>query len=132
LMPNPIDLPKLLPAQMEIMNVVWDAPGGATVVDVWKALAARRPIARNTVQTTLVRLEQKGWLSHHTEGSGFRYFARRQRDSTLGRIVGKLVDTAFGGAADGMVFALLQGRGVSKEEAARIRVMIEDAERNGQ
>ena len=37
-------------------------------------------------------------------------------------------DTAFGGSAEGLVLALLHGRGVSKEEAGRIREMIERAE----
>ena len=27
-------------AQLEIMNVVWDGPRGATVVEVWKTLSA--------------------------------------------------------------------------------------------
>ena len=121
--------PPLSGAQLEIMNEVWDrGPGGATVAEVWAALSARRRVARNTVQTTLVRLERKGWLSHRAEGAGFRYFARRPRDRALGRLVSRLVDTAFAGSAAGLVMALLQGRGVSKAEADRIRAMIDAAE----
>ena len=119
-------------AQMQIMGIVWNAPSasnGATVADVWRALSAHRPVARNTVQTMLVRLEEKGWLRHRDEGpGGFRYVARRPREATLRRLVGKLVDTAFGGSADGLVLALLEGRGVSREEAGRIRAMIDEAE----
>ena len=44
------DLPPLSEAQLEIMNIVWDR-GKATVRDVWRALARRRPLARNTVST---------------------------------------------------------------------------------
>ena len=44
-------------------------------------------------------------------------------------MVGKLVETAFAGSADSLVMALLQGRGVSKEEAARIRALIDEAEK---
>ncbi|HEV3415208.1 MAG TPA: BlaI/MecI/CopY family transcriptional regulator [Pirellulales bacterium] len=116
-------------AQMEIMNAVWDRPRGASVAEVWKTLSAKRKLARNTVQTMLVRLEDKGWLSHREEGAGFRYVARRPRQATLRRMVGKLVETAFAGSADGLVMALLQGRGVTKEEAERIRTMIDEAER---
>ena len=124
------DAPGLSDAQMELMNLVWDAGDeGATVMGVWKALAARRPLARNTVQTMFVRLEEKGWLRHVEEGPGFRYFARRPRDSTLRRLVSRLVETAFAGSADGLVTALLQGRGVSKDEAERIRALIDAAER---
>jgi BlaI family penicillinase repressor len=128
-MAKPVETVGLSAAQMEIMNAVWDRPRGASVAEVWKALSAKRKLARNAVQTMLVRLEDKGWLSHREEGAGFRYVARRPRQATLRRMVGKLVETAFAGSADGLVMALLQGRGVSKEEADRIRVMIDDAER---
>jgi BlaI family penicillinase repressor len=125
------ELPELSEAQMEIMNVIWDAPDGIGVMDVWKALPARRQVARNTVQTTLVRLEEKGWLGHRDgESAGFVYFARRPRNSTLRNMVSKLVETAFAGSADDLVMALLQGRGVSKQEARRIRDMIDRAERS--
>jgi predicted transcriptional regulator len=122
--------PGLSEAQLEIMNLVWDAPPreGLGVAEVWKTLSARRGVARNTVQTMLVRLEEKGWLTHREEGSGFRYFAARPREATLRQLVGKLVETAFAGSADGLVMALLQGRGVSAAEARRIRQMVERAE----
>ena len=116
---------------MEIMNVIWDSPAGAGVMEVWKAVSARRRVARNTVQTTLVRLEEKGWLSHREgEKGGFVYFAKRPRGSTLRGMVSRMVETAFGGSADDLVMALIQGRGVSREEARRIREMIDKAERS--
>jgi predicted transcriptional regulator len=121
-------VPPLSDAQIEIMNVVWDR-GEVTVADVWKVLAARRKVARNTVLTMITRLEEKGWLCRDDAGHAFRYRAARPRDATLRSLVRRLVDTAFGGSAEGMVMALLQGRGVSKEEAERIRAMIERAER---
>ena len=39
-----------------------------------------------------------------------------------------LVDTAFAGSAEGLVLALLEGRGVSKDEAVRIRKLIDNAQ----
>ena len=119
--------PPLSEAQMEIMNVVWDR-GEVTVADVWKAVASRRKVSRNTVLTMLTRLEEKGWLSCDEEGHAFRYRATVPRDVTLGTMIGRLVDTAFGGSAEGLVMALLDGRGVSREEARRIRTMISRAE----
>ena len=59
--------PPLSEAQLEIMNVVWDR-GEATVAEVWKALAARRKVARNTVQTMIARLEERGWLKRRGDG----------------------------------------------------------------
>ena len=59
---DPNELPSLSPGQLEIMDVVW-RHGEATVAEVWKALSARRQVARNTVLTMLARLEEKGWLA---------------------------------------------------------------------
>lgn len=119
--------PPLSEAQLEIMNVVWDR-GEVTVADVWKAVASRRKVSRNTVLTMLTRLEEKGWLSRDEEGHAFRYRATVPREVTLGTMIRRLVDTAFGGSAEGLVMALLHGRGVSREEARRIRTMISRAE----
>jgi BlaI family transcriptional regulator, penicillinase repressor len=122
--------PPLSEAQLEIMNVVWER-GEATVAEVWKALAGRRRVARNTVQTLMARLEEKGWLLCQAEGHAFRYRAAAPREATLGALVRKLVDTAFAGSAEGLVVALLDGRGVSKDEAERIRAMIDRAGSEG-
>ena len=65
-------LPPLSEAQMEIMNVVWNR-GEATVADVWKALGSRRKVARSTVLTMLVRLQEKGWLYCDEEGHAFEW-----------------------------------------------------------
>jgi predicted transcriptional regulator len=119
--------PPLSEAQLELMNVVWDR-GEVTVADVWKAVASRRKVSRNTVLTMLTRLEEKGWLSRDEEGHAFRYRATVPREVTLGTMIGRLVDTAFGGSAEGLVMALLHGRGISRQEARRIRTMISRAE----
>jgi BlaI family transcriptional regulator, penicillinase repressor len=125
------DPPPLSEGQMQIMHVVWDYAdrGGATVGEVWEALSARRRVARNTVQTLLVRLEEKGWLTHRVDGSAFRYLPKQPRAATLKRVVRRLVDTAFAGSAEGLVMALLQGRDVTRAEADRIRALLDAAER---
>ncbi len=129
-MDAPQGLPPLSEAQLEIMNVVWDR-GEATVADVWKALSAERKVARNTVLTMLTRLEEKGWLVRDSVEHAHRYRAAVPREATLGTILSRLVQTAFGGSAEGLMVALLHGRAVSKEEAARIRMMIDQAEKRG-
>src|SRR5689334_14325825 len=83
----------LSPAQLEIMEVVW-AAGEVGVAEVWKAIGDRRAVARNTVQTTLARLHERGWLKARPEGNALLYSAARPRRSVLARMVGKLVDTA--------------------------------------
>ena len=44
-------------------------------------------------------------------------------------MVRRLLDSAFGGSAEGLVLALLEGRGASPtSEAVRVRAMIQRAE----
>src|SRR5271170_1958221 len=124
----PQGLPPLSEAQLEIMNIVWDR-GDVTVADVWKSLSAQRKVARNTVLTMLTRLEEKGWLERDSLEHAHRYRALVPRDATLLTMISRLVQTAFGGSAEGLLVALLHGRGVSKEEGARIRAMIDEAEK---
>lgn len=120
--------PPLSKAQLEIMQIVWHR-GEATVAEVWKDLSERRPLARNTVLTTLARLEEKGWLTRDSLERAHRYRAAAPREATLGTMIDRLIDTAFGGSVEGLMMALLEGRGVSKKEADGIRAMIDQAEK---
>jgi len=121
-------LPALSEAQLEIMQIVWER-GGATVGEVWKELDARRTLARNTVLTLMDRLVQKGWLSRKPQGQAFQYRATVPRERALGGVVRRLVDTAFGGSAEGLVMTLIDSGGLSADEAARIRKLIDAARR---
>ena len=122
--PNPAPLTA---AQREIMEVVWQH-GEVSVSQVRDALPPRRQLARNTVQTMMVRLEEKGWLRHRTEGRTFVYSANVPRTVSLGAKVAQLVDRFFAGSPEEMVTALIDYRGLTREEAERIRAMIERAE----
>ena len=114
-------------AQREIMDLVWQH-GEVPVAQVWEILAARRDVARNTVQTMLVRMEEKGWLKHRSIGRTFVYQAAQPRRASLSGAVQNLVDTVFGGSAEELVTALFADRKLTKKEADRIRAMIDQAE----
>ena len=117
----------LTPAQREIMEIVWEH-GEITVSQVRAALASQRDVARNTVQTMMVRLEERGWLSHREEGRTFIYSAARPRKVSLGAKVSQIVDRMFAGSPEQMVTALIEYRGLSSDEAVRIRAMIDEVE----
>jgi BlaI family transcriptional regulator, penicillinase repressor len=114
-------------AQLEIMNQFWDH-GELGVAQVWRLLADRRPIARNTVQTMLARLAEKGWLHVRNEGNAHVFRAARPRKTVVRGIVGQLVDTLFEGSTSGLIAAMLEDRQLSAEEAKRIRELINRAE----
>lgn len=117
---------KITPAQLEIMNLIWDH-GELGVAEVWRFLSDRRKVARNTVQTTLTRLMDKGWLRARAEGNAFRFRAARPRKPAVRDMLGQLLDTAFGGSPTSLMTALIEARRLSPEEAARIRKLIDKA-----
>jgi predicted transcriptional regulator len=121
------DLPPLSDAQLEIMNLVWDR-GTATVGEIWKMLAKRRSVSRNTVSTMVTRLEEKGWLRHRASGGTYVFSAVQPREKVLPRLVRRLVDAAFQGSAEGLVLTLLEGGRLSADEVERIKAMLEKAE----
>jgi BlaI family transcriptional regulator, penicillinase repressor len=120
------DLTPLSDAQLEIMQVIWDH-GEATVAEVWRAIGRQRPVARNTVLTTITRLEEKGWLRHRSVGNTFVYEAVHPRQSVQASMALKLIDAAFEGSAAGLVMTLLEGGRLPEEEAERIRAMLQQA-----
>ena len=121
------ELPPLSEGQLEIVNIVWDQ-GEVTVGDVWRALTKRRAVSRNTISTMITRLEEKGWLRQRVKAGSYSYTAAFPREKVLPRLVRRLVDGAFQGSAEGLVFALLEDGRLSPEEVGRIKAMLEKAE----
>ncbi|MEM0925097.1 MAG: BlaI/MecI/CopY family transcriptional regulator [Planctomycetota bacterium] len=121
--------PPLSEAQREIMEIIWQA-GEVSVSGVREQLLKQgRNVARNTVQTTIVRLEEKGWLRHRQQGRTYLYSTARSQKQSLGAKVSQLIDRFFEGSPEEMVTALIEYRGLSADEAQRIRTMIEESEK---
>lgn len=114
----------LTAAQLEIMNIVWER-GEVSVADVWDVLFERRGVARNTAQTMLSRLAERGLLVYRQHNTGgFRYSAAVSQEDVQRRLVQNMVDAAFGGSVEGLVMQLLDGGGVKPQELAKIHDMI--------
>ena len=114
-------------AQQEIMEIIWDR-GEVSVSEVWDVLRERRDVARNTVQTMIVRIEQKGWIEHRSIGRTFLYKAVLPRRATLRQRLRDLMETTGRGSAEALVTALLEDASLTKDSADRIREMIDEAE----
>lgn len=121
------DLAPLSGPQLEVVRAIWEH-GEASVTEVWTALSERKPVARGTVQTTIQRLEAKGWLQHREVGQTFLYSVCCEQEDAERRFVSDLLDNAFDGSAAGLVRALLHQRKLSVEEADEIREVIRTAE----
>jgi BlaI family transcriptional regulator, penicillinase repressor len=119
-------LPGLSPAQREIMEIVWER-GELSASDVRAILSQTRELARNTARTLLERMEQKGWLKHREEGRTYLYSAAQPRPAAIGQAVLNVVEHVCGGSPEVLLTALLDHRGVTADELARIRAMLDKA-----
>jgi predicted transcriptional regulator len=119
-------LPKLTDSQLQLMHILWDR-GEATVSEVWQALPEDGRVARTTVMTVLSRLADKGWLLKGRQGGELVYRAAVDRDKALRGILAGVVDGVFRGSAEQLVSTLIHSSGISKEEADRLRRIIESS-----
>ena len=109
-----------------MMEIVWSR-GEATVREVREVLAESREIARNTVRTTLERLEEAGWLSHRLDGRTRIYRATVAKQKTLATKAVELVDRVFAGRPEDLMSALVEHRGLEPEEIDRIEALLNEA-----
>ena len=118
----------LTPRQLELMNVIWDH-GELSASEARDALSSVREVARNTVRTTMERLEAAGWLTHRLEGRTRFYRAVVPRRTTLADKAMDVVDRVFAGRPEDLVSALLEHRGLELDEIQRIETMLREAKR---
>jgi BlaI family transcriptional regulator, penicillinase repressor len=118
---------KLTSAQYEILEVVWAAgPAGASVTEVWEAVAAHRSVTRTTVLNLVGRLEKRGWLRRQKDGGSYRYLATVDRETTARQVAEGVVDEFFGGSAGDLVMSLLGSQRLKPEDVERLRRLLDD------
>jgi BlaI family transcriptional regulator, penicillinase repressor len=123
-------LPELSPAQQQIMDCIWQH-GELSASDVRTMLKPDREVARNTVRTLLERMEEKGWLKHREDGRTYLYSAAQPRQATVGGKIADMVERVCGGSPEMLMAALIDFRGLSKDELSRIRQMLDEAQSRG-
>lgn len=117
--------------ERQIMEIVY-ARGAASANDVLADL--QDPPTRTSVRTILRILEEKGHLSHVTEGREFIYKPTRAR-SQVGRSALKSVLRAFFGNSMPQALAAYLADPQTKlsvEDAQKLRSLIDDVKKKGQ
>jgi len=121
---EPKDL-KLGQLELEVLKIVWDKKQ-CTVPEVAEVLAKQKGYARTTILTVMQRLHKKGLLRRKKEDGIFHYYPTEKKDTVLGGLARKFVDTIFEGSSASLVQHLADGS-VSTEELERIRTIIDQA-----
>jgi predicted transcriptional regulator len=114
--------------QLAIMRVLWER-GEATAADVHAALLEERRLAPTTISTMLRKMETKGVVTHRVDGRQFVFRATVAEDEVRRSMVGALVERVFEGDRAALVSHLLEESDVDAGEIARLRRLIDEAER---
>ena len=100
--------PDIGSGELEVLKALWDQ-GPSTVREVLDALTERgRPLAYNTVQTVLRRLEEKAFVTKDSRAQSHVFRARVTRDQMGRRRVKDLVEGVYDGAVGSVVMQLIQ------------------------
>ena len=113
--------------QLAIMQVLWER-GEATVGEVRDALEPGRPLAYTTIGTMLAKMEEKGQVTHRSDGRVNIYRARIQQEQVSRSMVTDLVERLFAGDVTQMVCHLLEGCEADRNDLAQLKTLIRQKE----
>jgi BlaI family transcriptional regulator, penicillinase repressor len=118
-------LPKLTPAEFEIMDAVWKT-GESTVTEIMQEVNAAndRNLTRSTIKVQAGRLKEKGWLTHRQEGNKFFYKPTKPRSEAAAALVFDIGDRIFGGSCVEMVKAFFNHSTVTPDEIRQLQELI--------
>jgi len=122
-MPRPTRRPT--DAELAILRVLWSR-GPSTVRDVQQELERKEPTGYTTALKLLQIMAEKGLVARDESERAHVYRARVSEDQAQRRLVGELLDKAFGGSPAKLVQQALSTRRASREELEEIRQLIEE------
>src|SRR5215510_4804786 len=86
--------------ELDVMGVLWEI-GSGTVTEVRDKLPA--DLAYTTVLTILRNLEEKGFVTHESEGRAHRYIPRVAQKTARKSLLARLVNKLFEGSPEALV-----------------------------
>jgi BlaI family transcriptional regulator, penicillinase repressor len=111
--------------EQTVMDYIW-THGPSTSEACREALAASRPMKDSTIRTVLRRLEEKGYLTHETEGRTFVYRASDARQNVAVRAVKGIIDRFCGGSAEQLVLGMVDNAVLDSKILERLARKIAD------
>jgi predicted transcriptional regulator len=101
------------------MDYIW-SHGSSTSESCREALASSRPMKDSTIRTVLRRLEEKGYLTHETEGRTFIYKASDARQNVAVRAVKGIIDRFCGGSAEQLLLGMVDNAVLDSKQLERL------------
>jgi BlaI family penicillinase repressor len=117
------------PTELAILQVLWDH-GPSTVRHIHNALKAQRDTGYSTTLKMIQVMTEKRILLKDESVRPQRFRPSRPREQTQTQLLDELIHRAFGGSAANLVLRAVSAKGITAEELATIKKMIDKAKRD--
>jgi BlaI family transcriptional regulator, penicillinase repressor len=112
----------------KVMRVVWQQ-GQATAELVRASLAESGDIKDSTVRTILRRLEQKGYVSHETEGRTYVYRPTVAQRNVAADAVRGIIQRLCNGSVEDLLMGMVDRELVSSDTLQRLAERIAESQK---
>jgi BlaI family transcriptional regulator, penicillinase repressor len=102
-----------------VMDYIW-MHGPSSSEACREGLAASRPMKDSTIRTVLRRLEEKGFVTHETQGRTFIYKASDAPRNVAVRAVKSIIDRFCGGSAEQLVLGMVDNAVLNRKQLERL------------
>ena len=109
--------------ESEVMRVVWDA-GPCAVEAVYLVVSRKRNLKETTIRTLLRRLEQKGYLTHESDGRAYVYRAVEPARNLAARAVRQIIDRFCQGSVEELVSGMVEAKVLSETDIDRLEKFV--------
>jgi predicted transcriptional regulator len=123
--------PRPTDAELAILRVLWER-GASTVREIHDALSSSQDTGYTTVLKLLQIMTDKGIVVRDESQRAHVYAAAETEQRTQRKLIGDLMDRAFGGSPSKLVVQALSASKASAEELTAIRQLIEQMEGDAQ
>lgn len=116
-------------AELELLSILWTR-GPSTVREMHEVIRGQKDTGYTTTLKILQNMTDKGLVVRDESQRSHVYRAAVKAEKTQRRLVGDLLEKAFGGAVEQLVLQALSSRKVNPGEIARLRKLLDDLEEN--
>lgn len=112
-------------SELEILQIIWEK-GSATVREVHEELAKSKDVGYTTTLKLMQIMHEKGIVKRDESMRTHIYQSAVNKEKTQKHLLGKMIDTLFGGSSTQLVLQAL-GSGeqkVSAEELEQIQILL--------
>ncbi len=112
-------------SELEILQVIWEK-GKATVREVHESLAAFKDSGYTTTLKLMQIMYEKGLVKRDDSSKTHVYEALVTRENTQKQLVGKMVNSLFGGSSSQLVMQALGNNEHSRSELEEIQQLLDN------